>query len=147
MPYKFLVNFNPPLCVQNLFAELGEGLLCSIQGQELIKNAGKVNRGEVQYFYDIEPYSKFCANSLYFSFRVDDENKRCFLLQESDEAYVFQSNALKLRKKEEVKAMDQTHARVRKELCKFEMYRGSEFSFENELIDDPMIYNNFELWV
>ena len=110
IPLKFLVTFNPPLCVQNLFAELGGGLLCSIQGAELIPNAGRVSRGETQYFYDVEPYSKFCGNSLYFSFRVDGDNKRCFLLQEwdeeRDEPYIFQSSALKLRKKEELKAMD-----------------------------------------
>lgn len=36
---------------------------------------------------------------------------------------------------------------MRKELCKFEMYRGRYFSLENELIDDPKVYNNFELFV
>lgn len=62
VPYRFLVNFNPPLCVENLFAELGGGLFCSIQGEELIRNAGKVERGQTQYFYDIEPYCKYYPN-------------------------------------------------------------------------------------
>ncbi len=147
VPHKFLVSFNPPLCVQNLFAELDEGLDCAIMGEELVDHAGRVQRGEVQYFYDVDPYSKFQSHSLYFSFRVDENNKRCFLLGESEEAFVFQSSRLKLRRKEEAKATDSKHLKVRKEWCKFEMYRGDQFRLENEMVDDPAVYNNFELIV
>ena len=46
VPHEFLVSFNPPLSIQNLFAELDEGLGCMIVGEGGAEPCGKVPRGE-----------------------------------------------------------------------------------------------------
>lgn len=45
VPPEFLVNFNPPLCVQNLFAEVGSGLEGFVMAEGLLREVGKVPRG------------------------------------------------------------------------------------------------------
>lgn len=75
--------------MQNLFAELNHGLECMILGEGSLESVGKVPRGEVQYFYDVDPYSKYYKHTLYFTFPVDEGNKKCFLLKDTGEKYVF----------------------------------------------------------
>lgn len=79
VPYRFLVSFNPPLAVENLFAELDHGLECVLAGAGRL---GRVPRGSTRCFYDIEPYGKFQPHTLHFAFPVGAANQRCFLLRD-----------------------------------------------------------------
>ena len=57
----------------------------------VLRIVGNVPQGETRFFYDIDPYSKYCNHTVYFSFAVNDGNKKSFLLQESEKDFVFQS--------------------------------------------------------
>lgn len=46
-PLEFLVTFNPSLCVQNLFAELDQGLDCFIMADNVLREVGRVKRGDI----------------------------------------------------------------------------------------------------
>ena len=116
-----------------------------VLGEGVLESVGKVPRGELQYFYDVDPYSKYHKHTLYFTFPVDEDNKRCFLLKDTGEQYVFQSGGLMLARAESSRAKDTSNQKSRREFCKFDMYWGTKFDYENTKVEDPAIYNNFEL--